>query len=308
MTSFSHLTDFPPREAWPNEARDFTPWLVQNIDHLSHAVGLDLEVSDTEVSVEQFSADIIASDVRTGASVLIENQLERSDHRHLGQIMTYLAGLDARVVIWVARDFEEAHRSAIRWLNDHTHDDFAFFAVRVRLVRIDDSPFAPVFEVVEKPNTWERTVERKLRRTNSELSRLREKFWDRYLQRHPGLFQPTQVSNVWFPMNLDESIFLSVYVGSTESGMFLRGPRATNGRELAEFMKTKAETLDQAFGPNQSTGNGHYYGSSTKIALQDENRWDELIDWMEDRRRHYEQTLKSVAKQDPSTVSVPPTR
>lgn len=307
MTSFSQLTDFLPREAWQNEARDFTPWLAQNIDRLSHAVGLDLEVSDTEVAVEQFSADIIASDVRTGSRVLIENQLESSDHRHLGQIMTYLAGLDARVVIWVARDFEEAHLSAIRWLNDHTHHDFNFFAVRVRVVRIDDSPFAPVFEVVEKPNTWERTLERKLRRATSELSRLREEFWDRYLQRHPGLFQPTQVSNVWFPMSPDESIFLSVYVGSTESGMFLRGPRATNGRDLADFMEANAETLDRTFGPNQSTGDGHYYGSSTKIALQDKNRWDELIDWMEDGRRRYEQTLNAVAKRNPSTVSVPQT-
>ncbi len=308
MTSFSRLADFPLREAWPNEARDFTPWLVQNIGHLSHAVGLDLEVSGTEVAVEQFSADIIAGDVKTGASVLIENQLENSDHRHLGQIMTYLAGLDARVVIWVARDFEEAHLSAIRWLNDHTHDSLAFFAVRVRVVRIDDSPFAPVFEVVEKPNTWERTVERKLGRANSELSRLREGFWGRYLQRHPGLFQPTQVSNVWFPMSPDESIILSVYVGSTESGMFLRGPRATNGRDLAEFMEANAETLDRAFGPNQSTGNGHYYGTSTKVVLQDKDRWDELIDWMEDKRRLYEQTLMSVAKRNPSTASVLQTR
>ncbi len=294
-TSFARLTDVPLREAWQNEARDFTPWLVANLDHLSDAVGLKLEPGETEVAVEQFSADIVTTD-EEGSRVLVENQLGNSDHGHLGQIMTYLAGVEAKYVIWVAPDFEEAHRSAIRWLNDNTGDDFAFFAVRVRVVRIDDSPFAPVFEVVEKPNSWKRALERRVRQADSELATLREAFWNRYLERHPGLFRPTRYSNVWLPMFPDESVLLSMYVGSRESGMFLRGPRGTEGTDLAAFMDKNAEALAQALGPNQSRRDGHYFGCSTKIAIQEEKRWDELVDWMEERRLHYVGTLRSLAR------------
>ena len=296
-TSFARLTDVPLREAWQNEARGFTPWLVANMDHLSDAVGLKLEPGETEVAVEQFSADIVTTD-EEGSRVLIENQLGNSDHGHLGQIMTYLAGVGAKYVIWVAPNFEEAHRSAIRWLNDNTADDFAFFAVRVRVVRIDDSPFAPVFEVVEKPNSWKRALERRVRQADSELTRLREAFWDRYLERHPGLFRPTRSSNVWLPMFPDESVLLSMYVGSRESGMFLRGPLGTEGTDLAAFMDNNAEALEQSFGPNPSRRDGHYFGCSTKITIQEEERWDEAIDWMEEQRQHYVRTLKSVARQE----------
>ena len=295
--SFARLTDVPPREAWQNEARDFTPWLVANMDHLSDAVGLKLEPGETEVAVEQFSADIVTTD-EEGSRVLIENQLGNSDHGHLGQIMTYLAGVGAKYVIWVAPDFEEAHRSAIRWLNDNTADDFAFFAVRVRVVRIDDSPFAPVFEVVEKPNSWKRALERRVRQADSELARLRESFWNRYLERHPGLFRPTRHSNVWLPVFPDESVLLSMYVGSRTSGMFLRGPLGTEGTDLAAFMDNNAEALEQAFGPNQSRRDGHYFGCATKITIQEEERWDEAIDWMEEQRQHYVRTLKSLARQE----------
>jgi len=292
-TSFARLTDVPPRDAWPNEARDFTPWLVRNMDHLSDAVGLRLEPGEMEVAVEQFSADIVTTD-EEGSRVLIENQLGHSDHGHLGQIMTYLAGVGAKYVIWVAPDFEEAHRSAIRWLNDNTADDFAFFAVRVRVVQIDDSPFAPVLEVVEKPNSWKRALERRVRQADSELTRLREAFWNRYLERHPGLFRPTRYSNVWLPMFPDGSLLLSMFVGSRDCGMFLRGPWGTEGTDLAAFMDSNAEALEQAFGPNQSRRHGRYFGCSTKIPIQEEKRWDELIDWMEGRRQHYMRTLKSL--------------
>jgi len=146
---FGRLTDIPLREAWPLEASAFTPWLAENIETLSQAVGMSLELTGTEVSVDSFSADILARDVRDDTIVLIENQLEVTDHRHLGQIMTYLPGVKAQSVIWIASDFRQAHLAAVQWLNEHTSDGFSFFAVKVRAVRIGDSPVAPVFEVLE---------------------------------------------------------------------------------------------------------------------------------------------------------------
>jgi hypothetical protein len=150
---FDRLVDLPLREAWKHEAHEFTPWLAQNIDHLSEAIGVPLELTGTEVAVETFSADILARNPMNDSIVLIENQLEMTDHTHLGQIMTYVAGLEAQTVIWIAPSFREPHLSAIRWLNEHTADGFAFFAIKARVVRIGDSPFAPIFEVVASCST-----------------------------------------------------------------------------------------------------------------------------------------------------------
>ena len=315
--SFARLSDIGLRKAWPNEARDFTPWLAENIGQLSEVLGLDLEPPEMEVSVEQFSADIVTTDVKSGDRVLIENQLEYSDHTHLGQIMTYLAGLEAKLVIWIAREFYEAHSSAVRWLNENTNDDIAFFAVRVRVVQIGDSPFAPVFEVVERPNIWERELGRSV--NEAERTRLREEFWNRYLEKYPDKFKsggslnvwapavPGEIvdnpavagrtSNVWVQIVPDGPIILSLALGSRgsmESGMFLRSGSRNDDGKFDALMAQHAEELDEAFGASQAATEGHYYWISKDIRLQDRERWDELIDWMEEKRRHYGETLKSV--------------
>ena len=291
---FARLSDTNPRDAWPDEARDFTPWLVDNIDRLSEALDLDLEATDSEVAVDSFSADIVATDSGTGDRVLIENQLESSDHRHLGQVLTYLAGLDAKIVVWVAPRFREEHRSAIRWLNTNTPEDFAFFAVRLRVVRIGDSPFAPVFEIVEKPNTWERRLGRRVTAAESELTRLRQSFWERYLQNHPGTFKPTRDANVWLPMRPDGSVVLSMYVASKTSGMFIRGPRGTDGEAVGTFLAKHQETLERAFGPSQPSRGGYYYLTEIDIPLRAQGQWNELIDWMDVQRQKFIETFHLI--------------
>lgn len=294
-TTLAQLSDVHLRDAWPDEARDFTPWLAKNIDRLAKTLGLDLDPPEMEVAVEQYSADIVTSESGTDNRVLIENQLERSDHRHLGQILTYLAGLEAKRVIWIARDFDEAHLSAVRWLNEYTSDAFAFFAVRLRAVRIGDSPIAPVFEAVEKPNTWERKLVRRVNDAESERTRLREEFWDQYLARHPGLFKPSRSSNIWLPMLSDGSVILSMYVGSRESGMYLRAP---SGKEISAFMERNEENLTKALGQSEGKQEGHYFGTWHDITLQERERWDELIDWMEGRRQNYVEVMNSAVELD----------
>ena len=291
---FAKLSDAPPRDAWPNEARDFTPWLSKNIDYLSEAIGIELEATEIEVAVDSFSADIIAKAVGTEDRVLIENQLEGSDHRHLGQILTYLAGLDAKCVVWIARHFQEAHRSAIRWLNENTGEGFAFFAVRVRVVRIGDSPFAPVFEVVEKPNAWEQALGGRANEAEAELTRVRQRFWDSYLAKHPGTFPLARTSSVWIPMLSDGSVVLSLYVASRTCGMFLRGPRGADPQGLDEFMARHAKILEAAFGPSQPSSGGYYYTTATDIPLREENRWDELIEWMESQRSRFVEVFRAI--------------
>ena len=160
------------------------------------------------MSVESFSADILARNPMDDSVVLIENQLEQTDHTHLGQIMTYLAGLEAQTVIWIAPVFREPHLSAIRWLNEHTSDGFSFFAVKARVVQIGDSPFAPVFEIVEKPNDWERAISAKSKGVKSggdERNELRQAFWQAYLDRVPSAaewgLRPLKLATVWMPIS-----------------------------------------------------------------------------------------------------------
>lgn len=283
-TDFERLTDMPLRDAWLNEGSDFTPWLHDNIEYLSDAVGLDLETIDREVNVDGFSADIIATVVGTDERVLIENQLEHSDHRHLGQILTYLAGVGANTVIWIAREFQEAHRSAVSWLNEHTADEFAFFAIRLRVVQIGDSPLAPVFEVVERPNTWERKLARRRNEATSELTRLREAFWNQYLDRYPGTFKPSRGSNIWMPMLSDRSVCLSMYLAARECGMFLRGGHGADPNVFMEWVTRHEADLDQVLGESESWG----YPSLKEIMWrEDKESWNGLIDWMEKQRKRY---------------------
>lgn len=150
------------REVWETEDKDFTPWLAEdiNITQLGDAIGIDLDVESQEENVGPFRADILARDTATGHYVLIENQLEITDHKHLGQIMTYAAGLDAFSIIWIAKNFTEEHRAAVDWLNRITDENINFFGIEIQVIRIGDSQFAPQFKVVAKPNDWTRSVKK----------------------------------------------------------------------------------------------------------------------------------------------------
>jgi hypothetical protein len=154
------LTQVELREYWENEATEFTPWMAreENLELLSDAINIGLELQGTEASVGPFSADMVCKNTSDDSIVLVENQLERTDHRHLGQILTYAAGVGAKAIVWVAKEFTEQHRAAIDWINRITNEDFEAFGVVVELWRIDESPPAPRFHVVGKPNDWSRAV------------------------------------------------------------------------------------------------------------------------------------------------------
>lgn len=147
-----------PRQVWPVESADFTPWLAENIDVLADELGTTLTVLGTEVPVGDFRLDIRAKS-SDGRTVIIENQLGRTDHGHLGQLLMYASGLDASMVVWVAHEFRDEHRSAIDWLNEKTDVDIAFFGIHLGIVQIDpQGPLAPVFDVVARPNDWQKSV------------------------------------------------------------------------------------------------------------------------------------------------------
>jgi len=168
------------REYWKSESHDFTPWLAsdENIKLLGEAIGIELEVEAQEKNVGPFKADILCKDTTTDKWVLIENQLEPTDHSHLGQILTYAAGLNAPTIVWIAQDFTAEHRATIDWLNEITDEGYNFFGIQIELWRIGQSEPAPRFNVVAKPNDWSKTVEAAVRQGElTEGRQKRLKFW-----------------------------------------------------------------------------------------------------------------------------------
>jgi hypothetical protein len=185
IIQLGRLESAPLRDAWPHEAANFTPWLAvpENLALLADALGMALELEAVEKPVEAFSADILARDVITNRWVLIENQLESTDHTHLGQILTYAAGLDAETVIWIARDFREPHRAAIDYLNRISAAEHNFFGVQIELLRIGESAYAPRFNVVAKPNDWSKGIATKATASASEEVVGRKAEWQTYWER-----------------------------------------------------------------------------------------------------------------------------
>jgi hypothetical protein len=200
------------REYWKHEALDFTKWLSEseNIALLSDEIGIGIEVTQTEASVGRFNVDILAQEENTGRKIIIENQLEMTDHSHLGQLITYAAGLEAQYVIWIVREVREEHRQAVDWLNEHTDEEISFFLVGLQLWQIEDSPPAPKFYVISRPNEWKKSV-----RTSAQEGALTDtttkqlEFWQQLkefaAEKHPELKLRTPRPQHWFDVAIGRS-------------------------------------------------------------------------------------------------------
>lgn len=290
-TEIGSLVPVDLRLAWAHEANDFTPWLAGNLDRLRAAIGIDLVLEDTEVNVGPFSADILATDALTKERVLIENQLEQADHAHLGQILTYLAGLDARSIIWIAKAFRDEHLSAVRWLNSNTIDGFSFFAVEVSAVRIGDSPVAPLFSVVEKPNNWDRQLHQAAPGMQEEKpSCLAKEYWEKALLSYPELHGVGRAgpggSNVWIEIPATDFI-LSLAYSVASVGWFVRGGTGIPDSDVAARLVPYRECLEQNLGIRINSSPSNSWSTLSEwhsLDMRSRDNWEEGIEWHKQRR------------------------
>jgi hypothetical protein len=156
---------------WSHEAQHFTPWLEQHIDQLNEAIGFEIELIGREQRVGPFAVDLYGREVQTGHSVIIENQLGPTDHLHLGQLLTYAAGLKAGVVIWIAPKFRDEHREALAWLNEISPEDVNFFGIELEILEINGQRAAN-FKTVAQPNTWQKALSTVGRGGSADVSEL----------------------------------------------------------------------------------------------------------------------------------------
>ncbi len=185
MANIGKLTEVDVRELWKHEQYDFSNWLAkeENLEYLNDIIGLTLTDVDKEVYVGPYRCDIVAKDETSGITVIVENQLEGTNHDHLGKIITYASGLNAKVMIWIVKEAKEEHRAAIEWLNNNTNNDVNFFLIEIHAYKIGNSDPAPKFEVVEKPNDFVKRS--KVKSDDSDLNKSqgeRLAFWEQFNQ------------------------------------------------------------------------------------------------------------------------------
>ena len=292
LLELSRLQSVDVRSCWKHEALDFTPWLAEaeNMTLLSETVGMDLELVGTEQSVGGFNADILCRDNASGEFVLIENQLEGTDHSHLGQLLTYTAGLQARRIIWVARRFREEHRAALDWLNENTIPEVRFYGLEIQLWRIgDNGPVAPKFNVICQPNTFSKAVTAKKEAENGGKTdaSYRLLYWTAmfdHLKENP--FPPLKLTapqdQNWAYFSVGRSNFginpvISHQKKIVRVELYISGPHAKY--YFHELQKQQAE-IEQVTGPLQWEELPGRRDCRIAIYLQDANPLDETL-WAE---------------------------
>jgi hypothetical protein len=175
------IVKVPLRELWKKEAQDFTPWLSDNIDYLIEVLGFDINIESIEQSVGPFKVDIYGED-GSGNKLIIENQLEKTDHTHLGQIITYLVNLEIKTAIWITSRAVEEHQKAIDWLNEVTPDDISFYLIQLEAIRIgDDESAGPLFTIVKKPSFLGKKIGAQ-KKEYAQRHFIRERFWEQFIE------------------------------------------------------------------------------------------------------------------------------
>ena len=311
MPELERLERVPLRDIWEKEDQDFTPWLAteKNLSVLAATLNMELELKAQEKNVGPFRADILCRNVPAGDWVLIENQLERTDHNHLGQLLTYAAGLHAVTICWIADNFTEEHRAAFDWLNEITDDRFQFFGLEIELWRIGNSPPAPKFNVVSKPNDWSREVTETTRTGGKNITRtkrLQRDFWSALKERLEEQQSPVRSikpqPQSWMPFSIGGSeLSLVATLHSRENWisvyLSMWGPKAKARFRLLERQR---EVVEKELGDLEwraLTGKEQHIRLRRKnVDPMQQGDWPNQLDWMVSTLESFDKTFRPRLK------------
>ena len=288
----------------------------ENLKLLGETIGIELELESQEKDVGQFRADILCKDTANDNWVLIENQLERTDHSHLGQLLTYAAGLKAVTIVWIAERFTEEHRAALDWLNERTDETINLFGLEIELWRIGDSPIAPKFNIISQPNDWARTVEQAAAGSGevSEHKQFQLRFWTAFKEymESKGSFVRCQkpLPQHWTNQAIGRSgVHLTsiVSIWSSETGnktpeiraeLYLDGP---NAKQEFEALKNQKDVIEKAVGFPLVWHNPENKAMAKIYTRQDadflnEQLWQQHFEWLRKRLETMHKVFSPIMK------------
>ncbi|MGY1730280.1 DUF4268 domain-containing protein [Geodermatophilus sp. SYSU D01045] len=297
--SLGKLEVVPVTEVWAHEAHVFTPWLLDNADRLGDALGMELELTVNEHPVGDFFLDLLGHDLNTGETVIVENQLQKTDHGHLGQLLTYAAGVDdVSNVVWVSPEFRPEHRAALDWLNNHTLPGRRFFGVQLSAVRIGDSIPAPLFTVVSQPNDWVQSAKSAAQNQSAPgpKSALYQAFWQKLLDRlkaeHPGWSKGKAPLNNYFVMSAGGHGLVWGLSFTKDprmrSELYFDHPSAAQNELMFERLSAVRQEFEAAFGGqllfDRLDGKKacRVEAASAPASIEREDEWPAYLDWMVD--------------------------
>jgi hypothetical protein len=253
-TNIGKIKKVSLRELWTREDQDFTKWLEENIDYLNDVIGFDISIESREENVGPFRVDLYGED-NNGNKVIIENQLEKTDHTHLGQIITYLTNLEAKTAIWISSDPIEEHKKAIDWLNETTPDDISFYLIQLEAIKIGDEQIAaPLFTVIKRPSAKIKQIGAE-KKEYAQRHIIRKEFWTQFISEinktNSMCSNLSPVTENWIPIALGMggvSINLVVSKKLARSEIYInRGTKEENKRIFDYFLAQK-DKIESDFG------------------------------------------------------------
>jgi hypothetical protein len=308
MVDLGKLEKVDLRTAWKHEATDFTNWLAkeENLNSLSDEIGVDIKLIQTEASVGKFNVDILAEEENTGRKIIIENQLEATDHDHLGKIITYASGHDAEIILWIVKDVRDEHKQAIDWLNNHTDEDTNFFAIKMELWKIGDSSPAPKFQIISKPNDWAKAIKSSTNQSQlTETKIMQLEFWNKFKEfsQNKGTRLRLRKTNPqhWYDISIGKAgahISLTINTQLNEMGCEIY---IHDDKEWFEKLKENKETIEKELGETlewkETDGR-----KATRIKLPKEaevtnpDKWDSCFEWLLSEAEKFHEVFQKYIK------------
>jgi hypothetical protein len=298
------------RDVWKHEAFDFTTWLAkeENIQLLSEEVGIEMQVLDTEANVGTFSADVLAEEINTENKIIIENQLEATNHDHLGKLITYASGLDAKYIIWIFKEMRDEHRSAIDWLNEVTNEKISFFAIKMELWKIGNSLPAPKFNIICSPNDWAKVVKNNSNNQSlTDNNLIQIEFWknfSEYLSKTKTPFTGgTGRPQPWYSLRIGNSqihleLTISVQYNFIRTELYI-----PNSKDLYNKLLNKKEEIEDSFGQSLDWREDMTNARTSRIQYKRENidikqkeNHDEAYKWLLDNSIKLYNSVKKIIK------------